>query len=77
MEEEVTDLISQVQLKLTVHLESRIGDMESARYRTLFLKTSSLIVTEMLHVGRAYSELVTKHPAMERRTVFFFPPQCF
>ena len=66
MEEEVTELISQEQLKLTAHLESRMRDTESARQRTLLLKRSSLIVTEMLHVGRAYSELVTKHPAMER-----------
>ena len=60
------DLISQVHLKLSTQLESRVRDVEAATHCTLFLLTGSEIVTEMQSAGRAYDELVTTQPSVER-----------
>ena len=60
------DLISQVQLQRTVQIESRVWDMEAATYCTFFFLRSSAIVTEVLNASRAYNELVTTQPNMER-----------
>ena len=64
----MADLISQVQLnmKLSVLLESCMRDMELATYCTLFLPRESDIVKEMQDESRAHNELVTKYPDVER-----------
>ena len=56
VDEEVADLVSQVHMKLTVQLESRMRDLESATYCTLFLLIDSEIVTDMQDADRAYNE---------------------
>ena len=53
------DLISQVHLKLSVQLESRVRDVEAATHCTLFLLRGSAIVTEMHSAGRAYDVLAS------------------
>ena len=66
MENDVMDLISEVRLKLSVQLESRVQDMEAATCCTLFQLRASAIVTEMWSAGRAHDELVTTQPSVER-----------
>ena len=53
------DLISQVHLKLSVQLESRVRDVEAATHCTLFLLRGSAIVTEMHSASRAYDVLAS------------------
>ena len=62
----MTNLITQVHLKLTVQLESRMRDMEAATECTLFLPKDSDIVKEMLSIGRHYSNMIENHPEQER-----------
>ena len=59
MENDVMDLISQVHLKLSVQLESRVRDVEAATHCTLFQLRGSAIVTEMHSAGRAYDVLAS------------------
>ena len=66
VENDVMDLISQVHLKLSVQLESRVRDAEAATHCTLFQLRGSAIVTEMHSAGRAYDELVNTQPSVER-----------
>ena len=72
----MTDVISQVHLnmKLTVQLESHMRDTEPATYCTLFLQKGNDIVKEMQDAGRAYNELVTYQPSVERGSprIWFF-----
>ena len=75
MEEYVMVLISQVHLLCNVQIESGVRDMESATFCTLLLLRTSAIVTEVLNASRAYNELVTTQPNMERLSphiCFFF-----
>ena len=52
MDDDVTDLISQVHTKLSVQLESHVRDLESATHCTLFLLRDSVIVTDVqMHAG--------------------------
>ena len=60
------DLISEVHLKLSVQLESRVRDVEAATHCTLFQPIGSAIVTEMHSAGRAFDELVNTQPSVER-----------
>ena len=66
MENDVIDLISQVHLKLSTQLESRVRDVEAATYCTLFQLRRSAIVTEMHSAGRACDVLVNTQPSVER-----------
>ena len=74
VEEEVTDLISQVQTEVIVQLASRMRDMGSATYCALFLPRNSAVVTEMQSAGRADNELVTRDPTVEGASphIWFF-----
>ena len=52
--------------ELTVQLESRMSDMESATYCTLFLLRDRAIETDMQDAGRAYNDKVVICPDEER-----------
>ena len=66
MENDVMDLISEVHLKLSVQLASRVRDVEAATHCTLFQLRCSAIVKEMRSAGRAYDELINTRPSVER-----------
>ena len=66
MEDDVMDVVSQVNFLLSVQLESRARDMEAATCCTLLILRGSAIVTGMQSVSRAYDELVTSQPSVER-----------
>ena len=59
------DLPTQVQLKLSTQLESRVRDLEVPTDCTLFVPKESDIVAEMPNAGRFYSDVVTSHPDKE------------
>ena len=63
----MTKLITQVHLKLTVQLESRMRDMEAATDCTLFLPKDSDIVKEMLAIGRHCSNMIRKSSRARKR----------
>ena len=52
MDDEVTDFICQVHMQLSEQLESRVRELESATYYTLFLLRDSAIVINVQDSGR-------------------------
>ena len=66
---DVMDLVTQVHLKLSTQLKSRVEDLEVATYCPLFLPKDNDIVKEMQDAGRFYSEMVTSHSDKERGLV--------
>ena len=63
---DVTDLITQVHLKLSAQLEARVRDLESSTCCTLFPPKESDIAKETQNAGRCCSDMVEIKPDMER-----------
>ena len=81
----MTNLITQVHLKLPVQLESRMRDMEAATDCTLSLPKDSDIVKEMLAICRHYSNMpvfnsmvkaTTAHLIKSWILILLFCPSC-
>ena len=68
MDEDVTYLISQVHMKLSVQLESRVRDSESATYCTLSVLRDKGIVITMQDADRADNDNVVHTPDEDRES---------